>query len=829
MPGLSCCHSLQLRLTQELSLKLQLQQKLVLAQKLISSLDDFYARNSDAVYELYQLKTFVKLLAKGKFESEEEFKKFLKEKSLANEYRPKFLGNYRLAEKEQLKVNIPKLAKTIGMLVEFWGSDFGKIGKILQFNVLIADSDRQPTALWSGLLKKIRRSYLRNKEVKSNEDIFYLISVLWNMMVASEGQGGTEIVAGIEISKKLLETFDCRESADLLEFISKNCQKETKGLEIIWDKIKDLPTENFYPAGIRFLAESTLQSLRYRSGTANDYPMATFNNILLDRNLVEKLGELKNIPAVMAIPVLTVFKNSAEKAMPVIARLEELADNKDFQRSRDYKRAMFRCLSVFSKIYDPQKALTHLMELAISFKELMRGFKAIEALSMRVGGCDIWKYPFEAKSMEGSVQIATEDAYNAYKIIFGFTEDEIEKLAERDTLLLMQRNGLLEMCFTFAALCRQNDYLKGAELTGTVLRKAMEKHFLSWRYIHEKSGEQLEFLSDISPWKKNLRKSMIFGMSDSVQQKISTIRRLGKTLETCWKDLAGNAFYDNPDIKYQEITNRLRENNLGIEERKKLEREADVIKQDYTYVRTILDIQRIDENNYGFLLNNSYLLDKLAMKIYNEDATEAIRQIKSLIGERDFFTLRHVSLEDSDAPYTLMNIGKIPVQSCQRWNEWTENNKCLPAYVVDANKKVLQVFTQSGKVAARSVVRILPYEYGRKEKETIPLLLIEKPYFAVWTEEMGVAIISWAVSKAEEIGKANGVPVLLAVKDEELKQILEKAAKECKRKLQERNILLNLPKSLNDAEYSDSLGGQLVSGAKINVKVHGIFVGAEEG
>ncbi len=224
----------------------------------------------------------------------------------------------------------------------------------------------------------------------------------------------------------------------------------------------------------------------------------------------------------------------------------------------------------------------------------------------------------------------------------------------------------------------------------------------------------------------------------------------------------------------------------------------------------------LDAENKGkdikFVIGTHAKLTVISQMIKSEEASTIIDQIKSLINKENSKVLSSIHIEDSDKPYDLLSIGKNPIQTCQRWNEWTSYSDCLMSYVVDSNKKVIFIKDSCGNVICRSIIKLVSHNVKRGDSNRLPVLLIERPYYTNWNNEIAVMMATWIIEKAESINQENDSPIMVALQDEVLVEVFKKLAKSLKLKTKNQEITLNIPKSLNNHEYSDTLGGRIKHG-----------------
>lgn len=833
MPGLEMSLRLvtrqELRLEQRLELRqtLQLRQELVLAQRLIQGLDRYREQDVNALYERAQLQHYDLMLEQGEFESVQAFRDFLVDQAKKKECRPKFSPSGRLSKKDQAKVNIPRLSRCLNTVVGWWGQDLTWARQVVSLSMVIASAQEPPSKCWSKLIKVIPKNKAHTESVAS------LLTAIWNLIAQAREKSGTEVVAGIGLTTEFLtQIANTDRVLGLLTYIQKATKEVTSGLETLQKKIPEIleDKEEYIPVNICFVVDIYVQRIRYRTAMRVNYSLTNnIRHILRRPDLVEKLNQLANLPVLMTVPILGDMKFSGDQDMSLIGRLDELAGEKYFQKSKDAKRAMWRGINVFRRVLGAKEALKHFVGLSTSAREMIHGLQALEILDMRSWGGDITNYPHRARTMDEFVLTLQDGTREAFKTILGFSDENIDRLAEDNVYYVVQRNGLLDMCLTYATLCRKHNYQRGVELSATILKKAMEKHFLAWRYSHERSQEQLGFLNDDTPWRESLKQTVILGVSDAHKQRFGAIRRLGDVLAERWQEIVGYPVDKNLDAMYLEITNQLRKKDLPSQQRKMLGKQAGAIKKEYSLAQVVRQVMETDESNYNLLTGNRHLLERLAFHLDDEESRQTIGHISLLLDDTDFEGLSHIVLEDTDAPYRMMNVGRAPIQSCMRWNEWTHYNHCLPAYVVDANKKVLLVYNNRFKIIIRSVLRLLPFKFGRNDPTIVPVLLVERLYTSAWTSEIGAVMLQWVIAKAEKISEANDTPVILAVQDERLQIILKTAVKGCKKRYKVRQMSFKLPPSMNKSEYSDTLGMALKSGARTKKKsLLTIFIGSDD-
>lgn len=235
-------------------------------------------------------------------------------------------------------------------------------------------------------------------------------------------------------------------------------------------------------------------------------------------------------------------------------------------------------------------------------------------------------------------------------------------------------------------------------------------------------------------------------------------------------------------------------------------------------MKTILDIAEVNPESFSRLGKE---VDAAIAKSRDEELRRIFKEVKNILDSPDVKNMERVTVVETDAPHNLFDVGRTPVQSCQRWNERTAYNKCLLAYVADANKKLYQVLDQNGTVLVRSIVRLQPFD-----KES-PVLLIERPYATRWTGDYGRALFAQIAQRALEINEVLHEPVAIASTDPRIIEVMGDFVKQYGFKLHSMNYERTLPESKNGFEYSDSFGGCLESGSKVRGQLKYVFVALE--
>ncbi|OGY11288.1 MAG: hypothetical protein A3A58_02545 [Candidatus Blackburnbacteria bacterium RIFCSPLOWO2_01_FULL_41_27] len=163
---------------------------------------------------------------------------------------------------------------------------------------------------------------------------------------------------------------------------------------------------------------------------------------------------------------------------------------------------------------------------------------------------------------------------------------------------------------------------------------------------------------------------------------------------------------------------------------------------------------------------------------------------------------------DSDDPVALLKAGIEPRETCQSWRGGAFNY-CLPACVVDANKRVFNVENERREVLGRAMAKLTHIQTNDGQKQ--PAILLEPVYTASETPDIYRAIIRLALEKAEAVGAVLvvGSEIVVATGADSSKTVslLPQEASRAGFNSSKRTISVYLPPSNNTSEYSDTLGG----------------------
>jgi hypothetical protein len=138
-------------------------------------------------------------------------------------------------------------------------------------------------------------------------------------------------------------------------------------------------------------------------------------------------------------------------------------------------------------------------------------------------------------------------------------------------------------------------------------------------------------------------------------------------------------------------------------------------------------------------------------------------------------------------------------------------NVCTPSHATDAHIKVWYFATRKNPELGRCIVRLVVHKRR-------PMMLIEDIYATSWSDEHTEAFVLALIRKAMRISRETEGPVYLAIavwrKRSVCKEIFARIAKRFDGKIKRHTFSPKVGPSINEVQYSDSLGGKIWNGEK---------------
>lgn len=261
-----------------------------------------------------------------------------------------------------------------------------------------------------------------------------------------------------------------------------------------------------------------------------------------------------------------------------------------------------------------------------------------------------------------------------------------------------------------------------------------------------------------------------------------------------------------------DLTQSLKDETKDVQERKDLGIEKRGVDDQLRVIEGLLGLENLDINNLDPVLLNKHvagIINSLNSFQGLEQAASDLTQINEVLTtQAELGNVTVLKAYDSDDPMSLLKVGIEPRETCQSYRNGSYNH-CLPAYVADANKRVINVENDKGEVLGRSVMKLTHIKDGNGQMH--PAILLEPIYATSEIAPIYRGIAKIALEKAKAAGAyliiANEFMVHTGESNERLLPVVETEAKKEGRQYNIEDAEVYIPRSLNSYEYSDSLGG----------------------
>ncbi len=710
-------------------------------------------------------------------------------------------------KKEDRSENIKELIKAIRFIVENTKPDLEGIRSILNFGIYSSKRNEIPKVVLMHF-----EEVLKTKACESLEDKVQLIRV-GEIVEANKGPitSTYEFLDNVTKEKKFAPRFKQVISnlsrlgegkADVIRFVNSYFAE-------ILEKETEI-NEETVSYGFEFVEQ--LYELT-KEKVEEDY-ISDARRLLGKKDFSELKEKSKNIPK----PILAnLVKTGLD--IEIINKVNELFGQKYLKEGTDARRRIFR--SLYALDFNPEKkrVLEHLFANVNSGEYISRILAQLEILEVSRN----FTYFFEETDGSKINKKLNDYALNNTLKVIGLSDDYKEKVAENPHRLL--GHNLINMISTFGGVL-SGSYPEGIQLLREITEHVIDDNFQEWRYSHDKAKKQLKCLKPeenllddlvVKIWRSNATSERLIGDLEKINPKIDALKIISEELKIQYQEITKS---EATEVKAKELEKRVEEisslfKSNSVVDKKSLALEKKDLILDLETLDTILAIEKASPERFAYL---NQAIEKLISRISYEDMKITFGEARKILNSPEIKELERVTVVETDLPHKLFDIGRTPIQSCQRWNERTGYNKCLLAYLADSNKKLYQVLDQNGNVIIRSVVRLLPFD------EESPILLVERPYASRWTEDYGKVLFSQIAQRALELSEALGNPVSIGSNDPRIITIMNKFIEKYDSKLEEKNYQKKLPESKNEFEYSDSFGGCLSSGAKVNSGINHVFI-----
>ena len=512
----------------------------------------------------------------------------------------------------------------------------------------------------------------------------------------------------------------------------------------------------------------------------------------------------------LPIRAYLISKFSEEK----MQKANAIFGQKHLRKSTDAKRRIYRTITALEDHPQGQAVLDHMFANFKTAEEIEDVSSQLELL-LRIGH---FAYYFEETDSKKLItRMKNEIFLNALKKL-NLSKESREKLSINPSNMLS--NNLISLISTYSTIL-DISYHDGLPLLTEVTEHLINGDFREWRYSQGNLERQLGFVGNaVDLWKENKSSSHIIGDISGISPTINVLHKIGSDLKEEYKT---SQKVEGTEERLKEIEAHI--NKIVMQMMQKTAPAAAVTQKEelvkeYNLLSGIVKLGTASSEN----IHGLELVMREAMRSTNQEQMKNLfKQALETIAQPSIRNLHKVNVTETDDPYRLFDVGRTPVQSCQRWTEVTGYNKCLLSYVADPNKKLFNVHDSYGRIIARSIVSL------RELNKKTPMLLLERPYATSWTSDYGIAIIRTAMEKAAEISKVVGKEIAVASGAPEYTGIFKEIAKTHKIKVYKKSYSAKLAPSINGFEYSDTFRsthstGMHKSGEKVSGQISYLFV-----
>ncbi len=254
--------------------------------------------------------------------------------------------------------------------------------------------------------------------------------------------------------------------------------------------------------------------------------------------------------------------------------------------------------------------------------------------------------------------------------------------------------------------------------------------------------------------------------------------------------------------------------NKEIQEKKDLGEQKRKIDDEIRIIEGLLGLESLSlESLESTLLSKSVSSILNSMSTFqgmDQPASDLTQIAEVLTTQEEIGNVSVLRAYDTDDPFALLKVGIEPRETCQSYRGGS-HNYCLPAYVADANKRVINVDNEKREVLGRSVMKLTHVTTSDGSKH--PAILLEPVYTTSEIIPIYRGVARVALEKAKAIGAylimVREFNVATGADHKRTIPVIEQEAKRSGREIKNENLQVFVPQSLNSYEYSDSLGGDI--------------------
>jgi len=545
-----------------------------------------------------------------------------------------------------------------------------------------------------------------------------------------------------------------------------------------------------------------------------EYESLSISEFITNKDLNSFLDKYSKIP--LSIFSELTLKKPDEMILP---KMNEIAGTKKMRDSKDNKRSF---LNSFVTIRTKSRQGLNVIEDILLKSDGMKQSRDILAKYSSLCKMGMQKYDF---NLDNGEQIL-----NYIQNTSEFVNPVFNELSKEDIMKIRDLSPAHKYTFAYRPLLNlgtiyDKSYPKGVKLVSNIVSSLLNDKFEELRYGGEDSDKQLKALgNNVDEWKKNSKTNRVIGDIKGLEPKYNAIKNITQSLidsfEQTQNEKITREYLANLYEKRTSLIGNLTDTKVLLGDgSKKIKEELNKIDSLYKQAEVLDKLHELKIEDFPDLPEIiSGCLDRYSEKEFRRN----IESINSIVNKKGNTNIRRVTIRDTDNPYELVNVGCTPIKSCQRWTEKTGYNDCLLAYIMDANKRLLQVVDDRSKIRVRSIYRLLDTDNLED-----PVIFIEKPYADIESLDLYKVIVGSIMGKAYKMSEEVGDNIVVGANYDSYKSLIKDFAKKMDISYKTKNITSSFI-SKNKCEYSDGFGGRVNTGQKRSAKIGYVNINAED-
>lgn len=266
--------------------------------------------------------------------------------------------------------------------------------------------------------------------------------------------------------------------------------------------------------------------------------------------------------------------------------------------------------------------------------------------------------------------------------------------------------------------------------------------------------------------------------------------------------------------KQQDLVQALKDTTRDAQERKDLGESKRSVDDQLRVIEGLLGLENLEVDSLDPVQLTKHIASIInSIRFFKglDQAASDLGQISEVLTtQAEIGNVTRLRAYDTDDPFALLKVGVEPRETCQSYRNGSFNY-CLPAYVADANKRVINVENDKGEILGRSVMKLTHIK--DENDQTHPVILLEPIYTTSEIAPIYRGVVRVTLEKAKAIG---AYLILTAdqfiptgANHERTIPVVETESKNAGMRYEREDVDIFIPKSVNPYEYSDSLGGTI--------------------